>query len=66
MLMTRLWLKLAAAAAILVSSLLTAPSAQASRCTDDCHYQHYLCLNVWQYSQRDCDLDRYHCLIRCP
>lgn len=42
-------LKLGAAAAILASSLLTAPAAQAVTCVQSCNYQYNQCLTVWQF-----------------
>ena len=61
----RTLLKLGAAAAILTTSLYSAPSAEAVTCVEDCNYQYYLCINVWQFPQSECDLDRRYCLRRC-
>lgn len=58
-------LKLGAAAAILASSLLTAPAAQAVTCVQSCNYQYNQCLTVWQFPQSECDLDLKYCLRRC-
>lgn len=58
-------LKLAAVAAILGFSLLTAPTAQAVTCQDTCYWEYNQCLTVWQFPQSECSLDLKYCLRRC-
>lgn len=59
-------LKLTAAAAILATSFLASPApVAASTCTNYCNWEYNQCINVWQFPQQECAIDRTHCLAHC-